>query len=157
MISRRYRLPATWAGLVLFALDTAAPQAQNASMSDGLRTLFVIGDSTVKNGTPGQVGWGDRIGEYFDRAAITVTNVARGGRSSRTYQTEGLWNSVLDQLKPGDFVIMVGTLFPSDHTHTNSAGAELNAASVVSGLKALRPCIVCAYFSEKAAAVPARQ
>src|SRR6202022_3116101 len=87
--------------LVLFTLGTSAVRAQNASTGRSLPTLFVIGDSTVKNGTAGQVGWGDRIGEYFDRAAINVTNVPRGGRSSRTYQTEGLWNGGLDALTSG--------------------------------------------------------
>jgi rhamnogalacturonan acetylesterase len=69
-------------------------------------TLFIIGDSTVKNGTTGQVGWGDPIREMFDLSRIDVVNRARGGRSSRTFQTEGLWENVLKEAKPGDFVIM---------------------------------------------------
>lgn len=66
-------------------------------------TLYIIGDSTVKNGTQGQVGWGDPIAAMF---TIKVENKARGGRSSRTYLTEGLWQQVLDALQPGDFVLM---------------------------------------------------
>jgi lysophospholipase L1-like esterase len=69
-------------------------------------TLWIIGDSTVRNGTKGQRGWGDPIAEHFDRARLNVVNKARGGRSSRTYQTEGLWDDVLAQLKPGDFVMV---------------------------------------------------
>src|SRR5688572_23124170 len=69
-------------------------------------TLFIVGDSTVKNSTKGQRGWGDPIAEHFDRNRINVVNKARGGRSSRTYQTEGLWDEVLKQLKPGDFVML---------------------------------------------------
>ena len=38
--------------------------------------------------------------------AINVVNRAIGGRSSRTFQTEGRWDRVLAELKPGDFVIM---------------------------------------------------
>jgi rhamnogalacturonan acetylesterase len=34
----------------------------------------------------------------------------------------------------------VKTFFPIDHTHTNLKGAELNAASVVEGLKDLKKC-----------------
>ena len=34
----------------------------------------------------------------------------------------------------------VKTFFPVDHTHTNLKGAELNAASVVEGLKRLKKC-----------------
>ena len=69
-------------------------------------TLFLIGDSTVRNHTRGQLGWGDPIATCFDPARITVTNRALGGRSSRTYLTEGLWDKVLADLKPGDFVLM---------------------------------------------------
>ena len=69
-------------------------------------TLFIIGDSTVKTPTEGQQGWGDPIAALFDQKKIKVENRARGGRSSRTFQTEGLWDQVLAELKPGDFVLM---------------------------------------------------
>ncbi len=69
-------------------------------------TLFIIGDSTVKNSTEGLQGWGDPIADYFDQAKLRVVNRARGGRSSRTFQTEGLWDQVLKEMKPGDFVLM---------------------------------------------------
>lgn len=49
----------------------------------------------------------------------------------------------------------VKELFGGDHTHTSPAGAELNAASVVAGLKGLRPCGPCQFFSAKGQAVPA--
>ena len=68
--------------------------------------LFIIGDSTVKTPTEGQQGWGDPIAELFDQKRIRVENRARGGRSSRTFQTEGLWDQILAELKPGDFVLM---------------------------------------------------
>ena len=71
-----------------------------------LPTLFLIGDSTVNNSTRGLQGWGAPIGALLDRTRISVQNKARGGRSSRTYFTEGLWDQVLAQLKPGDFVLM---------------------------------------------------
>ena len=80
------------------------PAAQAAPAA--LPTLWIIGDSTVKNGTKGLQGWGDPVAAYFDSAKITVQNRARGGRSSRTFQTEGLWDAVLTQIKPGDFVLM---------------------------------------------------
>lgn len=68
--------------------------------------LFIIGDSTVRNSTQGLQGWGDAIGGFFDQTKIKVENHARGGRSSRTYLTEGLWDQVLASLKPGDFVLI---------------------------------------------------
>jgi lysophospholipase L1-like esterase len=73
-------------------------------------TLYIIGDSTVKNGSgtgSGLLwGWGTVIGAYFDTAKINVENDAIGGRSSRTFITEDRWNKILVMLKPGDFVIM---------------------------------------------------
>jgi lysophospholipase L1-like esterase len=74
-----------------------------------LPTLFVIGDSTVRNGegigTGAQWGWGDLLAPYFDTNKINVVNRALGGTSSRTFYRDR-WPSVRAMLKPGDFVIM---------------------------------------------------
>ncbi|WP_437921082.1 rhamnogalacturonan acetylesterase [Sphingobacterium sp. LRF_L2] len=74
-------------------------------------TLFVIGDSTVKNGRGdggnGQWGWGSFIAGYFDTNKIAVKNHALGGTSTRTfYNNPKLWQKVLDSIRPGDYVIM---------------------------------------------------
>ena len=69
-------------------------------------TLFIVGDSTAKTGTKGQQGWGDPIVAMFDAAKIKVENHARSGRSSRTFQTDGLWDKILAASKPGDFVLV---------------------------------------------------
>ncbi|HEY6375152.1 MAG TPA: SGNH/GDSL hydrolase family protein, partial [Edaphobacter sp.] len=57
-----------------------------------LPTLFLVGDSTVRNGhgdgANGQWGWGEPLVDFFDPAKINVVNRAIGGRSSRTYITE---------------------------------------------------------------------
>lgn len=68
--------------------------------------LFLIGDSTVRNNTRGQTGWGQVVAELFDTNRIRVANRALGGRSSRTFLSEGLWSRVHAELKPGDFVLM---------------------------------------------------
>lgn len=68
--------------------------------------LYIIGDSTVRNGTGGQMGWGDPLVDEFDPAKITVINRAIGGRSSRTFLTEGRWDAVMAHLRPGDFLLM---------------------------------------------------
>lgn len=69
-------------------------------------TLWLVGDSTMRNGTKGQQGWGDPINELFDADRIRVENRARGGRSSRTFRTEGLWKQVVGNARPGDFVLI---------------------------------------------------
>lgn len=74
-----------------------------------LPSLFLVGDSTVRNGhgdgANGQWGWGEPIAELFDSSKINVVNRAIGGRSSRTYRTEGHWEETLALIKPGDFVL----------------------------------------------------
>lgn len=73
-------------------------------------TLYIIGDSTVRNGDGsgknGQWGWGSLIAQYFDTAKISISNQAIGGRSSRTFITEGRWEKILNELHAGDYVIM---------------------------------------------------
>jgi lysophospholipase L1-like esterase len=68
--------------------------------------LFIVGDSTVQNATPGQLGWGTAIAHYFDATKIRVVNRALGGRSSRTFQTEGLWDQVLKETTRGDYLLI---------------------------------------------------
>lgn len=72
--------------------------------------FYIIGDSTVKNGDGSgknlQWGWGSFIAGYFDTTKISVSNQAIGGRSSRTFITEGRWERITTALKKGDYVIM---------------------------------------------------
>lgn len=114
----RLRSSAAWiATLVLslagaFAAEDARPvedesRAKPAEATNAaLPTLFLVGDSTVRTGTKDQLGWGDPLAAYFDRTKINVVNRAIGGRSSRTFRTEGRWEKVLAEIKPGDFVLI---------------------------------------------------
>src|SRR5436190_18385443 len=72
--------------------------------------LYIIGDSTVRNGDGtgrnNQWGWGTVIDSHFDTTKISVRNLAIGGRSSRTFITDGRWDKILETLHEGDFVIM---------------------------------------------------
>jgi lysophospholipase L1-like esterase len=256
------------------AQPSPTPQASERHPADPkLPTLFVVGDSTANNSANGAQGWGDPFAAYFDASKINVVNRARAGRSSRTFLTEGLWDKVLADMKPGDYVLIqfghndagaindaarargslpglgeeaqeidnqlthkretvhtygwymrrfiadakakgakpvvlsltvrniwkdgrvergpgrygewaaeiaraegvpfvdltsivadayekfgqekVKEFFGPDHTHTSPAGAELNAASVVAGLKGMKPCELCKYLSPKGKAVAA--
>jgi rhamnogalacturonan acetylesterase len=73
-------------------------------------TLYITGDSTVRNGDGTgknqQWGWGSLIAGYFDTTKINIRNHAIGGRSSRTFITEGRWDTILAHLQPGDYVLM---------------------------------------------------
>lgn len=80
------------------------------SDKDDKITVYTIGDSTVKNGdgsgNNGQWGWGTFLGDYLKSDSLHVVNRALGGRSSRTYISEGLWDNVLSRLRPGDYVLL---------------------------------------------------
>jgi lysophospholipase L1-like esterase len=72
--------------------------------------LFLVGNSTMRNGTKGdgsngQWGWGYYANKYFDAEKIAVENQALGGMSTRTFYTD-LWPAVREALKPGDWVIV---------------------------------------------------
>jgi lysophospholipase L1-like esterase len=69
-------------------------------------TLYIIGDSTVRNSNAPQVGWGSLIDTFFDTTKISIANHAMAGRSSRSFTNEGRWKTVESLLKPGDFVLM---------------------------------------------------
>lgn len=83
-----------------------SPAPSMPAINPKLPTLFVIGDSTANNNANGGLGWADPFVKYFDATRLNVVNRARGGRSSRTFFTEGLWEKVLNELKAGDFVII---------------------------------------------------
>jgi lysophospholipase L1-like esterase len=83
----------------------ASKVADEKPSDPALPSLFLVGDSTVKSGgANGAIGWGERLAPHFDTAKINVVNHAIGGRSSRTFFTEGRWDKVLAQLKAGDIV-----------------------------------------------------
>ncbi|MGQ8338469.1 GDSL-type esterase/lipase family protein [Sunxiuqinia sp. A32] len=73
-------------------------------------TVYIIGDSTVKNGrgdgAGGLWGWGDPLVQFFDTSKINIENHAMDETSSRTFRTMGLWDSILRNLQPGDYVII---------------------------------------------------
>jgi lysophospholipase L1-like esterase len=92
------------------------PQTEMKTMVPGnpaLPTIWVVGDSTASfhedtmhEGELAAQGWGPYFAQYFDPAKVNVMNVARGGRSTRTYRTEGTWGRVLEHVKKGDVVLI---------------------------------------------------
>lgn len=72
--------------------------------------LFLVGNSTMRNGTlgngnNGQWGWGFFCHEWFDEQRVTVENHALGGTSPRTFYRQ-LWPAVLKGVEAGDFVVL---------------------------------------------------
>jgi hypothetical protein len=100
------------AALLGLALPARAAAPIWPAIDPKLPTLWIIGDSTVRNGTlgdgaNGQWGWGNPIASFFDPTKINVQNRAFGGTSSRTfYTTPTDWPAILPLIKTGDFLIM---------------------------------------------------
>ena len=94
---------------LLFAAFVALLLLTTAATNDKTTTIFIIGDSTAANKdlSKGKLerGWGMALQCFFDDN-IVVDNHAANGRTSLTFFKEGRWQKVLQQLKPGDYVVI---------------------------------------------------
>ena len=83
---------------ILSALILAVLFFNFTSTKNDKPTVYMVGDSTVKNGkgdgAGGLWGWGDYIGQFLDTTKVNIENHALGGTSSRTFQDKGLWIEV---------------------------------------------------------------
>lgn len=96
----------TMSVIAVFALASTATLAAGPQTA-AVPVLFIAGDSTAaRYDGPEQQGWAEPFAAYFDPQKIRVDNRARGGRSSRTFVTEGLWDELLANLHKGDFVLI---------------------------------------------------
>ncbi|MBX2963522.1 MAG: rhamnogalacturonan acetylesterase [Cyclobacteriaceae bacterium] len=71
-------------------------------------TVYLIGDSTMASKAVTaypETGWGMPFAYFFD-SSVEVQNHAMNGRSTRTFITEGRWQTVADHLKAGDYVFI---------------------------------------------------
>jgi lysophospholipase L1-like esterase len=86
----------------------AAPLGVETTGTDA-PVIFMVGDSTMSDKPlfPAQPerGWGQVLPLYFKDDA-RVRNLARNGRSSKSFRAEGRWETVMKALRPGDFVII---------------------------------------------------
>ncbi|SNT37821.1 Lysophospholipase L1 [Granulicella rosea] len=95
------------------AVSGALKASPREPANPALPTIFIVGDSTAdissdtaNQGTAGVQGWGVFFPVFFDPSKVNVVNAARGGRSSRTFMSEGFWDKVILQMKPHDVVLI---------------------------------------------------
>lgn len=70
--------------------------------------IFLAGDSTIAikdTKVYPETGWGMPF-VYFWDSTVTVVNRAKNGRSTKTFISEGLWKSVINEAGEGDYVII---------------------------------------------------
>lgn len=74
----------------------------------GVRTIVVVGDSTVQDYPKGDLrrGWGQLLPD-FTAPGVVVVNRAAGGRSSKTFRAEGRWDPII-AAKPALILIQFG-------------------------------------------------
>jgi lysophospholipase L1-like esterase len=102
-ISQSLRRARVWAlaALVLLAGCTTGADRRGTK-------VLIASDSTAAQYAPGrwpQMGWGMLLECSLD-ASVTVVNQARGGRSTRTFISEGLFDALAEQTSPGDTVLI---------------------------------------------------
>lgn len=72
------------------------------------QTIFVAGDSTAANYSKERApmtGWAQVLQE-FAKPGVKIENRAAGGRSTKSFRAEKRWDGILNDLKPGDFVMI---------------------------------------------------
>lgn len=70
--------------------------------------VYLVGDSTMASkpleDNP-ERGWGQLLPEFFNDEVL-IENHAMNGRSTRSFIYEGRWDSLMDKVKEGDYVII---------------------------------------------------
>ena len=71
-------------------------------------TVWLAGDSTMsikETKAYPETGWGMPFTYFFD-STVTIKNIAKNGRSTRTFISEKLWESIEKNLQEGDYVFI---------------------------------------------------
>jgi len=90
--------------IILLSIFAVTASAQKTPV-----TIFMAGDSTMAIKQPDkrpETGWGEMLGKYFKDGTVTIDNRAMNGRSTKTFISEGRWQSIVDALQKGDYVFI---------------------------------------------------
>jgi lysophospholipase L1-like esterase len=71
--------------------------------------VFMAGDSTMSDKDPGvypETGWGQVLPDFFDSTKVVVENDAKNGRSSKSFISEGRWDSLINRVVPDSYVFI---------------------------------------------------
>jgi lysophospholipase L1-like esterase len=70
--------------------------------------ILLAGDSTMQDTNRDKNldwGWGQVFPRFFNDS-VSILNFAKGGRSTRTFIEEGLWDDLMAEAAPGDYVFI---------------------------------------------------
>lgn len=88
--------------------ETYDPSSDLPPVETNKPTVYIAGDSTVQSYRASyapQQGWGYYLADYFDDN-VTVANHSIAGRSTKKFYDEGRWQTIVDNLKEGDYVMV---------------------------------------------------
>lgn len=89
----------------LITACTNSPAKEDYGLSG---RIILTGDSTASTYLPRftpRTGWG-QVFDYFVTDEAEVINLAADGRSTKTYIEEGRWDTLIEQVGPGDLVLL---------------------------------------------------
>ena len=102
----------------------------------GHTTVYLAGDSTMADkeikAYP-ETGWGMPFKVFFD-TTVTIVNKAKNGRSTKSFIAEGLWKSIANNLKEGDYVLIQfghNDEVPTKKTYTPEADFKANLVKFI--------------------------
>ena len=67
--------------------------------------IYILGDSTVEDNTPPFRGWGWALPEYLAEG-VEVINLAKSGRSTRSFHDEGRFDPARQGMQQGDLLMI---------------------------------------------------
>lgn len=91
-----------WITAMLLCMAFIAPEQKKKI------TVWLAGDSTIaikETKAYPETGWGMPFAYFFD-SSVTVKNIAKNGRSTRTFISEKLWESISTNIQEGDYVFI---------------------------------------------------
>ncbi|WP_149824129.1 rhamnogalacturonan acetylesterase [Streptomyces tailanensis] len=98
----------TLAAMAAAPLALAATGTAHAGSGHRPRTLFIAGDSTAAQkyaAAAPETGWGMAL-PFFLHKDRPVSNHAVNGRSSKSFVDEGRLDVILNEIRPGDFLLI---------------------------------------------------
>src|SRR5688500_14571549 len=114
---------------VLLSITVAVQSTQPSTARVGGKVRIVLaGDSTVTD----KQGWGPGFKALL-RDDVECINLAKGGRSSKSFRNEGLWDQVL-AAKPDFVLIQFGHNDEPGKGHERETDADTLAAGATPGL-----------------------
>ena len=95
-------------GIFSLLIPACAGFKENHMQTATAPQVFMAGDSTMAIKEPSaypETGWGVPFATFFNDST-KVVNLAKNGRSTRTFISEGLWQQVTNNLHAGDYVFI---------------------------------------------------